>query len=408
MKKHLEIISFVIATVILTLAIAGCSTALKGISLPKEFSMEVGSFATLEVTFNPENATNKEVVFSIDDSDIASVNEKSGRILGLKVGETCVNAVSKDGNFISTCILKITERTTPYEYENIFGQKGGVEYVSQIFIPDKAIIDKWQPVPTALVNEENGNMTYWSDCKIWYPKDIAVSTKTYPVIAYSNGSGCDYDTVDEKVDVIGMLEHFASWGFIVVANDQMNDGQGTAIMGSIDYILSENKREGSIFYNKINENQIGVSGGSQGGAGAINAAYKFELSNKISSLCTLSAVMDDFNTAFGWFDTKFNYSKIEVPYFMVAGTGNSDDGILIPLAEFNKNFDACTNAYTVKARVLGAEHGEMSTTGRGYLTAWFLYTLTGNETAAKIFTGEYPEIVVNHRWVDVGIKGERK
>lgn len=41
----------------------------------------------------------------------------------------------------------------------------------------------------------------------------------------------------------------------------------------------------------------------------------------------------------------------------------------------------------------------------GYITAWFLYQLKGDETADGAFTGSGPEIAANDNWSDVAISG---
>ena len=37
----------------------------------------------------------------------------------------------------------------------------------------------------------------------------------------------------------------------------------------------------------------------------------------------------------------------------------------------------------------------------GYMTAWMLWQLTGDEEAAKVFVGEDAEILKNPNWQDV-------
>jgi len=39
--------------------------------------------------------------------------------------------------------------------------------------------------------------------------------------------------------------------------------------------------------------------------------------------------------------------------------------------------------------------------GDGYLTAWMLYQLKGDDEAAKVFIGEDAEILHNSNWQDV-------
>ena len=55
----------------------------------------------------------------------------------------------------------------------------------------------------------------------------------------------------------------------------------------------------------------------------------------------------------------------------------------------------------MRARVAGAEHGEIQMKTDGYMTAWMLYQLSGDEEAAKVFIGEDADILSNPGWQDV-------
>ncbi len=52
----------------------------------------------------------------------------------------------------------------------------------------------------------------------------------------------------------------------------------------------------------------------------------------------------------------------------------------------------------------GAEHGEMLYSADGYVTAWFVWQLQGDEIAAGAFTENDPEIARNSRYQDQRIE----
>ena len=56
----------------------------------------------------------------------------------------------------------------------------------------------------------------------------------------------------------------ASWGFIVVGNEDENSRTGASTSATLDFMLNLNKDSNSDFYGKIDVNNIGVSGHSQG------------------------------------------------------------------------------------------------------------------------------------------------
>lgn len=71
-------------------------------------------------------------------------------------------------------------------------------------------------------------------------------------------------------------------------------------------------------------------------------------------------------------------------------------------ASLEENYvGASDNVAKVRARVAGAEHEEILQESDGYMTAWMLWQLAGDEGAAKVFVGEGAEILTNSRWQDV-------
>lgn len=55
----------------------------------------------------------------------------------------------------------------------------------------------------------------------------------------------------------------------------------------------------------------------------------------------------------------------------------------------------------MRARAVGAEHEEILARGDGYMTAWLLWQLAGDEEAGQAFVGDGAEIAHNPGWQDV-------
>lgn len=109
---------------------------------------------------------------------------------------------------------------------------------------------------------------------------------------------------------------------------------------------------------------------------------------------------------------KYDVSKISIPYFMTAGTGTSDDsGVedvsrefagVAPLVSLIENYNSISgNQMKIRARAVGAEHEDMLARTDGYMTAWMLYQLYGDEEAGQVFIGEGAEILSNANWQDI-------
>ena len=114
-----------------------------------------------------------------------------------------------------------------------------------------------------------------------------------------------------------------------------------------------------------------------------------------------------------------------LPLTILAGEKEYRDGVDITPSEFYKIIDASKqlpvssqvacplealkdiynmmsqDTTKIRARIKGAEHEDMLTLTDGYMTAWFLYHLQGDEEAGAVFFGDNAEILNNANWQDV-------
>ncbi|WP_419212335.1 AbfB domain-containing protein [Maribacter sp. X9] len=74
--------------------------------------LEVGKDFILTVQVLPENATNKQVVWSIDDDEIAVV-DAFGKVTAVSEGEAIVTVKTEDGDFIASSTVNVTATTEP-------------------------------------------------------------------------------------------------------------------------------------------------------------------------------------------------------------------------------------------------------------------------------------------------------
>lgn len=239
--------------------------------------------------------------------------------------------------------------------------------------------------------------------KVWYPANIAQSTKPFPVIVSANGSGSAYQKYEP------VLARLASWGFVVIGNDDGTSWIGLSSSQSLAKLDELNADKNSIFYRKLDTNSAGITGHSQGGVGAINGATEFANSRQFKSVHTASTTKLPLAQGLKW---DYHINKITVPYFATAGMGGVDAGNgkdqksgITPLWSMQENAKQINSKkLTVMARRKDADHGQMLYIGDGYMTAWFLYTLLNDANAGKAFAGANPEIQVNQNWQDVQIK----
>lgn len=107
-----------------------------------------------------------------------------------------------------------------------------------------------------------------------------------------------------------------------------------------------------------------------------------------------------------------------MPTFLTAGTGSWDAGTatsrdqasdeeggvmqgICPLWSLQENYDALPGtADRVIARKIDVDHGDSHLQLDGYMTAWFMWQLQGDQVAAGAFMGVAPELISNELYQD--------
>lgn len=234
---------------------------------------------------------------------------------------------------------------------------------------------------------------------IWLPES-AQANMSLPAVVIVNASDLSAPRYEP------FFAHLASWGFVVIGNEDRQTGTGESSSEMLDVLLAENECADSPLFSKIDTARIGIAGFSQGGAGAINGVAAQENGHLYKTIFTGSAANSQLSQAIGW---EYDASKIKIPWFMTAGTLKNDTGEdggigVAPLSSLVENCDAVTApVLKVRARAVGADHEDMLIRSDGYLVAWMRFQLCGDEQAAAAFTGTAPEIANNEYWQDVAI-----
>ena len=234
--------------------------------------------------------------------------------------------------------------------------------------------------------------------EIYYPEELTSADKNYPVIVVSNGTGVKGSKAK------AMFEHFASWGFIVIGNEEEYSWNGFAADMSLNYLLKCNGDSENIFYRKIDTDNIGSLGHSQGGVGAVNAVTDTKHGDMYKTVVAESPSNPELSGNLEW---DYDISKVNIPIFMVAGTGKADAETIIPLEKMNEMYEALVSVpIKAMARRSDTEHGYMLYSADGYVTAWFMWQLKGDENASKAFVGDKPELLANELYQDQHIELE--
>ena len=243
--------------------------------------------------------------------------------------------------------------------------------------------------------------------KVWYPSALEEGSQEWPIVVMANGTGVPASRYEP------IFQHLASWGFVVIGNEQQASWQGDGSEGALELLIRLNEDPESAFYQKLDLECVGAAGHSQGAIGAINGVTSQPNGWRYKVLYTASTPSSRYAMTLNW---NYDVSKIQIPYFMAAGTGLLDAGeeglpevvedtqeiSISPLWSQEENYSLIPNTTPkLRARRTGADHAEMLPWGDGYMTAWFMYWLQGDQEAGEAFVGEGAEILSNPCWQDL-------
>lgn len=246
-------------------------------------------------------------------------------------------------------------------------------------------------------NEEVTKTTYRMDkpinrLTVWYPKTMLSSHKQYPMIIVVNGTGGKETKYEPQFAL------YASWGFIVVGNQDKNTGTGATTITTLHKMLDENDNKNSLFYNKINRDAIGLTGFSQGGAAVFNVLTKYEEAKYIKAAAPLSPVSE--KTAQQFTNYAYNSQKITTPIMILTGTkGDFETKTVIPFKELKQQYQKIP-APKVMARRTDMTHDDMLYSAGGYVIAWMRWQLMNDSEAKEVFVGDHPELIENKLYQD--------
>ena len=228
--------------------------------------------------------------------------------------------------------------------------------------------------------------------EIYYPAELEDGEGKYPLVLFVNGTG----VYGSKYRAL--FRHLASWGFIVAGNEDPSTWTGASADRTLAYLLEENGREDSPFYQRIDLENIGISGHSQGGVGVLNAITEQKNSGIYKAAVSLSPTNKEVAHALEW---DYDASLVSIPLMLLSGAGGGDDWVVTgeQLADIYRDVPGGK----VMASRKDTPHGQTLYAADGYVTAWFLWQLQGDQEAGRAFTGQSPELLENPLYQNVAL-----
>ena len=234
----------------------------------------------------------------------------------------------------------------------------------------------------------------FSKYTICYPAELETTNEKYPVIIVCNGSGTPVSKY------LPVPEHFASWGFIVIGTEEEYDWSGFSAEMCVRHLqkLNDNERIGeneNIFYQKVDLDNVGVVGHSQGGVGVLNAITAQKHKEIYKAAVSLSPTNKDLAHALEW---DYDAALVDIPILLISGAGGGNDWVVT--GEQLQDIYSDIDGGKVMLRRKDTAHNETLYTANGYVTAWFMWHLKGDEEASKAFIGGDPELFRNALYQD--------
>ena len=234
------------------------------------------------------------------------------------------------------------------------------------------------------------NTCNWTDASghvydLFYPTQLGAGGFKHPILTWGNGS---FGQVSGYKD---LLDHLASWGFVVVAAISGWTGTGDEMLVGAQDMVGLNSDSSSMFFNTLNTDAVGALGHSQGAGGTVRATlHSGGLIKTALPICLPAPIWVNHSDA-------FNLSLMTVPVLFLGG--NNDWIISSPLALLAYFLEVPGAAALLDLN--GADHLTIKGDGdgyRGYLTAWMMYQLQGDQYARGAFLGDPPEANTNTNW----------
>ncbi len=299
-------------------------------------------------------------------------------IKSLLKSAVCVLLLIGTAAILASC----TRQYTPKNYENKVSTGGDIEA--------KYLARGEHDVKI----REDGSLQGFGKYIIHYPTDLESENKKYPVVVFVNGTGVSAKKYKY------LLSHMASWGFIVIGTEEEMDWNGFSAEMCIRHLEKLNEQEvidekSNIFYGKIDLESVGITGHSQGGVGVINAITKQEHSSVFKAAVALSPTNYDLASSIEW---EYDIGSVNIPIMIASGAGGGDDWVITgdQLLDMYESI----SSDKIMLRRSNTDHGAMLYSADGYVTAFFMWQLCGDEYAAGAFLGEHAELLENPLYED--------
>ena len=202
---------------------------------------------------------------------------------------------------------------------------------------------------------------------IFRPTDLADHRK-HPIISWANGTLFSVD------DYQMLLSHWASHGFVVIANHTNTTAGGATHKAGIDWLVAQNATPTGPYFGALDPKQIGAAGHSQGGGATIAAGSNKPGITGITATLPLMPLLS--------FEAdKTIVAHQLVPMFNINASMDNRD----PTGAIANQIYEGAVTELVQAAFIGVHEDAMNAKMHGPTVAWWRWKLMGDLQAKAVF-----------------------
>jgi hypothetical protein len=221
---------------------------------------------------------------------------------------------------------------------------------------------------------------------LFHPKELGKDGIRHPIVSWGPGAA------ENASSFMTLLNHLASHGFAVIAFN--GTPQGDELTQGIDWLLGENERADSVFFDKLDATKISAGGHSAGSLATFRIAQDARLTTTLH-LCG------------GTFEPHTDIENLHAPALFLCGEAGGDGLLVGDVARPNCDIDFGNAAVPVFYGVpKGASHMSPTELGDAALrskfaatcVSWLRWQLAGDQTQAATFVGDDCTLCKDASW----------
>ena len=221
---------------------------------------------------------------------------------------------------------------------------------------------------------------------VFHPKELGKDGVKHPVVSWGPGAA------ENASSFLMLLNHLASHGFAVISYDATPQGQ--ELTKGIDWMLMENARAQSPFYQKLDETKIAAGGHSAGSL----ATFVIGADKRLTTTMHISG---------GTFDPHTDIKNLHAPALFICGETDGDGLLVGDVARPNCDIDFMNATVPVFYGVTkGASHMTPTDIGDsairahqfGAMVAWLRWQLAADTATKALFAGSTCGLCMDAAW----------